>query len=219
MTVKLNHYWTIINSMKNDYDKFIIRKFIPGVNQLGLHTVAGWCVLVGSYSEIVFETVASDLDLLEKALQDPRYQVLKAELLNYVKSYKTKVLIKTGNMNSYSTEIAEDAVKFIQMWNLIGKKKEAYGQFTREEYYPLLEALGISIAGEWEVLIGDSPTIICEGRVAKADKLILNLQNNDFHRAKRKLKAYIEDYQSRILIFHIQKVKGYKSASYNMVGD
>ncbi len=219
MTVKLNHYWTIINSMKNDYDKFIIRKFIPGVNQLGLHTVAGWCVLVGAYSEIVFETVASDLDLLEKALQDPRYQMLKAELLNYVKSYKTKVLIKTGNMNSYSTEIAEDAVKFIQMWNLIGEKKEAYGQFTREEYYPLLEALGISIAGEWEVLIGDSPTIICEGRVAKADKLILNLQNNNFHRAKQKLKAYIEDYQSRILIFHIQKVKGYKSASYNLIGD
>ena len=47
MTVKLNHYLTIINSRKDDYNKFVLKKFIPGVNQLGLHTVAGWCVLVG----------------------------------------------------------------------------------------------------------------------------------------------------------------------------
>lgn len=124
MTVKLNHYGSIINSRKKDYDKFIIRKFIPGVNQLGLHTVAGWCVLVGAYSEIILEGVANDLDQLEKALQNPRYKEIKAELLNYVKSYKTKVLVKTGKVNTYSTDIAEDTVKFNQMWNLIGEKKK-----------------------------------------------------------------------------------------------
>jgi hypothetical protein len=164
MTVKLNHYWTIINSRKDDYNKFVIRKFIPGVNQLGLHTVAGWCVLVGAYSEIMMECVTNDLGLLEQALKDSRYKQLKSELLNYVKSYKTKVLTEASNANSYSTDIAADTIKFNQTWNLIGEKKEAYGRFTREEYYPLLEELGISVAGEWEVLIGDSPSIICEGR-------------------------------------------------------
>jgi hypothetical protein len=33
------------------------------------------------------------------------------------------------------------------------------------------------------------------------------------------LKEYIEDYQSRILTFHIQKMKGYKSASYRLISD
>lgn len=219
MTVKLNHYWTIINSRKDSYNKFIVNQFIPGVNQLGLHTVAGWCVLVGAYSEIVLESVANDLDLLEKALQDPRYKVLKNELLNFVKSYKTKVLVKTGKVDSYSIDIAKDAVKFNQMWNLISEKKEAYGRFTRDTYYPLLEKLGISIAGEWEVLIGDSPSIICEGRVENVDTLIRNLQSKNFLEAKSQLKAFIENYQSRILTFHIRKVKGYKSASYDLVSD
>lgn len=219
MTVKLIHYWTIINSRKDDYNKFVLNKFIPGVNQLGLHTVAGWCVLVGAYSEIVMECVASDLDRLEHALNDSRYKKLKSDLLNSVKSYKTKVLVETGKVSSYSTDIAEDTVKFNQTWNLIGDKKEAYGQFTRETYYPLMEELGIVIAGEWEVLIGDSPSIICEGRVNNVSTLIQNLQSKKFRETKTMLKEYIEDYQSRILTFHIQKMKGYKSASYRLISD
>ena len=217
MTVKLIHYWTIINSRKEDYNKFVLKKFIPGVNQLGLHTVAGWCVLVGAYSEIVMECVASDLDLLEQALKEPKYKELKSELLNSVKNYKTKVLVETGKLRSYSMDIAEDTVKFNQTWNLIGEKKEAYGRFTRDEYYPLMEELGITVAGEWEVLIGDSPSIICEGRVKDVASLIPNLQAKRFRQAKMMLKEFIEDYQSRILTFHIQKIKGYKSASYNIV--
>ena len=219
MTVKLNHYWNIINAKKNDYDKFIIRKFIPGVNQLGMHAVAGWCVLVGAYSEIIFESVSNNLDTLEKALTDPRYKQLKGALLNYVKNYKTKVLVDTGKINTYSTDIAENTVKFNQMWNLIGEAKENYGHFTKEEFYPLLEELGVKIAAEWEVLIGDSPTIICEGRAANVDTLIRNLQSRKFREAKHKLKRFTENYESRILTFHIQKVKGYKSASYNIISD
>ena len=219
MTVKMNHYWTIINSRKDEYDKFILRKFIPGINRLGMHAVAGWYVLVGAYSEIILESVSTDLKLLERAMQAPKYKKLKAELLNYVKAYKTKILVRTGKLDAYSTDIAGDTVKFNQMWNIVGEKKDAYDRFTNEEYYPLLEKMGVSIAGEWEVLIGDSPSIICEGRSDDVGVLIPNLQSKKFRKAKRKLKAFTEDYQSRILVFHIQKVKGYKSASYNIISD
>ena len=219
MTVKLNHYWTIIHGKKKEYDKFIIKKFIPRINQLGMHTVAGWSVLVGAYSEIIFESVSNDLDQLEKALQNNKYKEVKAELLNYVKKYKTKVLVKTGKKDSYSTDIKEETVKFNQMWDLISDKKEDYGRYTMEEFYPALEELGISIAREWEVLIGEGPSIICEGRARDVDNLIRNLQSEKFRRAKRQLKGYVENYESRILTFHIQKVTGYKSASYNILSD
>jgi hypothetical protein len=99
------------------------------------------------------------------------------------------------------------------------KQKEAYGRFTRAEFFPLLEKLGVAVAGEWEVLIGDGPTIMCEGRVCNVDTLIRNLQSKKFREAKTRLKEYVEDYQSRILMFHIRKVKGYKSASYDLVSD
>lgn len=219
MTVKLNHYWTIIHGRKKEYDKFIIKKFIPRINQLGMHTVAGWTVLVGAYSEIIFETVSNDLDQLEKALQDPKYKDVKAELFNYVKKYKTKVLVKTGKKDTYSTDIRAETVKFNQMWDLISDKKDDYGRYTTEEFYPLLEDLGISVATEWEVLIGESPSIICEGRAKNVDSLIRNLQSEKFRHAKGKLKEYVENYESRILTFHIQKVSGYKSASYNILSD
>jgi hypothetical protein len=216
MTVKLNQYWTVNPTKAEEYNKFILKKFIPGVNQLGLHTVAVWSVLVGAYSEIMFETVTSDLDLLEQALKNKKYKELKGDLLNYVKKYKTKVLVKTGKKDSYSTDIREDTVKFNQMWDLRGTKKD-YGRYVIDIFYPLLEELGISVAREWEVLIGDGPSIICEGRATDIPNLIHNLQSDKFQQAKQKLKEFVENYESRILTFHIQKIKGYKSASYRVV--
>ena len=216
MPVKLNLYWTVIPDKTQEYNKYILKKFIPGVNQLGLHTVAVWSVLVGAYSEIMFECVTSDLDLLEKALKDKKYKELKANLLNYIKKYKSKVLVKTGKKDSYSTDISEDTMKFNQTWDLVGDKKE-YGHFVKNEFYPLLEELGIYVAREWEVLIGDGPSIICEGRANDINSLLRNLQGNKFQEAKLKLKQFVENYESRILTFHIRKVKGYKSASYRIV--
>ena len=216
MTVKLNLYWTVIPDKTEEYNKFILKNFIPGFNQLGLHTMAVWSVLVGSYSEIMFESVASDLDLLEQAMKNKKYKELKADLLNYVKKYKTKVLVKTGKKDSYSSDVREDTVKFNQMWDLFGDKKE-YGRFVINEFYPLLEELGISVAREWEVLIGDGPSIICEGRAKDINNLIANLQGKKFQESKLKLKQFVENYESRILTFHIQKMKGYKSASYRIV--
>lgn len=216
MTVKLNQYWTVNPTKAEEYNKFILKKFIPGVNKLGLHTVAVWSVLVGAYSEIMFETVTSDLDLLEQALKNPKYKELKGDLLNYVKKYKTKVLVKTGKKDSYSSDIRDDTVKFNQMWDISGNKKD-YGRYVIDIFYPLLEELGISVAREWEVLIGDGPSIICEGRATDIPNLIHNLQSDKFQQAKQKLKEFVENYESRILTFHIQKIKGYKSASYRVV--
>jgi hypothetical protein len=216
MTVKLNQYWTVLPGKTEEYNKFILKKFIPGVNKLGMHTVAVWSVLVGAYSEIMFESVTSDLDLLEQAMKHKKFKELKADLLNYVKKYKTKVLVKTGKKDSYSSDIREDTVKFNQMWDLVGDKRE-YGRFVINEFYPLLEELGISVAREWEVFIGDGPSIICEGRAKDINNLIGNLQSDKFQEAKQKLKQFVENYESRLLTFHIQKVKGYKSASYRVV--
>ena len=219
MPVKLNHYWTIIPGMNKEYEKFLLRKFIPGVNGLGLHTVAVWSVLIGAYSEIVFENASSDLEVIEKALTNKKYKDLKAELSLFVKSYKTKVLVSTGRIESYTMDVRDDTVKFNQMWNIQSDKQEAYDTYVREDYYPTLNELDISVAREWEIILGDGPNIICEGRVSNVDNLIRNLQSNRFQKAKRELKQLVENYRSRLLTFHVHKIKGYKSESYHMVND
>ena len=85
MPVKLNQYWTIISERREEYGKFIIKEFIPGINSLGIHVVAGWSVLVGSYSEMLVESMSNDLELIEKALKNPKFKELRDNLLLYVK--------------------------------------------------------------------------------------------------------------------------------------
>jgi len=218
MPVKFNQYWTIISEQREAYGKYIIKEFIPGMNSLGIHIVAGWMVLVGGYSEIFVEGMSNDLELIEKALRDKKFKQLKDELLNYVKSYKTKILIPTGTKDSYSTDYEDDTVKFKQTWNIISNTKDKYANFVLNEYYPLLEKSHIVVAGEWEVLIGDGPHIICEGRVRDTEKLISTIQSKKFRTARRKLKSLVENFESRLFTFHIHKRKGYKSSSYEMLG-
>ncbi len=218
MPVKFNQYWTIISERREEYGKFMIKEFIPGINSLGIHVVAGWSVLVGSYSEMIVESMSSDLELIEKALRNPKFKELKNELFNYVKAYKTKILIPTGKKDSYSADIKEDTIKYNQTWDIISRTKDAYESFVVNEYYPLLEESNIAVAGVWEVLLGDGPRIICEGRVREVDTLIKTIQSKKFRTARRKLKGFVENFQCRILSFHIHKVVGYKSASYDMLG-
>lgn len=217
MPVKFNQYWAVDQERFKEYGKFIIKKFIPGINRLGVHTVAGWTVLIGGYSEIIFEGVSSDLELLEKALINKKYKELTEELQNYIRNYKTKVLVSTGKRDAYSTDIKENTVKFTQAWDIISSKKAEYEKFVIEEFYPRLEELDIKIAAEWEVLIGDGPHIICEGRAEKIDTLVSNLQSKKFRKLRHALRQFIYHYESRILTFHIHKVLGYKSAYYNLI--
>lgn len=214
MLVKFNQYWTIIPETNIEYRDFIIKDFIPAINKLGIHTVAGWSVLVGSYSEIIFEGVSGDLDLVEKALKNPKYKKLNDDLLNYVKNYKTKILVPTGRKDSYSRDIKKDTVKFTQTWDIVNNKKADYERFVSNEFYPTLEELDITVAGEWEVLIGEGPHIICEGRTQDISHLIKNLQSKKFRKARCDLRKYVENYGSRFLSFHIQKMIGYKSVGY-----
>lgn len=219
MSVKLNHYWSIVPGMHEEYVKFMVRKFIPGVNSLGLHTVAVWTVLVGSISEIIFENACNDLEIIEKAVNHKKYRALKEELFQYVRFYKTKVLVRTGRMDSYSMDISQETIKFNQMWDIKSNKHEEYHTYVTQTYFPTLEELGVCVAGEWEVIIGDGPVIICEGRVSDIHNLLANLQSKKFQDAKKGLRRLTEKYRCRILSFHIQKLKGYKSESYQVIND
>ena len=217
MPVKFNQYYTVIPARIKEYEKFIIKDFIPGLNRLGIQIVAGWSVIIGAYSENLLEGVSNDLDLLEQALKQSKYRELYDNLLSYVKGYKTKILVPSGRTDIYSMDIQKHTVKFSQMWDVIPGKKEDYERFVSEKYYPLMESAGIHVAGEWEVFIGDGPHFICESRIVEYETLIESLQSKNFRKAKTELKQLVENYQSRLLAFHVQKVKGYKSASYNMI--
>ena len=219
MTVKFNQYWSVDFDKAKEYRKFIINKYIPGVNKLGIHVVAGWAVLVGGQTDLFLEGITTDLEHLERALRDKKYKELNDDLQNYVRNYKTRVLVETGKKDDYSKDVKANTIKFNQSWNIVSKTKKQYEDYVLQTFYPCLEELGVSVAGEWEVLIGAGPRILCEGRAVdvNTNTLINNLRSKKFQKAKRGLWQFIENYESRIFIFHIQKVVGYKSAAYKMI--
>jgi hypothetical protein len=83
-------------------------------------------------------------------------------------------------------------VKFNQYWRIDPEKSPEYEKYVLSKF-------------------------ICEGRVDEAHKLLESLQSSKFQKAKKELKQFVENYETRILTFHIQKVDGYKSQSYQLV--
>lgn len=222
MAVKMMHYWTVIPSENQAYADYIINAFIPGINRLGMHTAAGWSVIVGSYSEVILEVVSEDLDQMETALKSEEYRFLKSDLLNFIKNYKTKILVPLKKDQAYSIDYGVDTIKFNQVWDVITREKDdfkKYRHFVKKEFYPVLEKIGVTIASEWEVLIGDGPRTICEGRVKDVGTLISGLQGAGFRQVKDKLKTYVENYESRILSFHIRRQSDGSSESYQITDD
>ena len=214
MPVKFDQYWSVIPEKHEEYRKFVIKSFIPHLNKLGIHTVAGWSVVVGSYAQIIMEGVSNDLDQIEKALVNPKFRELKGLLHNFIGDYKSKILTSTGRKNGYTTDIEANTIKFSQSWDICINKIKEYERYVSETFYPAMESFGVQIASEWEVLIGDGPGIICEGRTRNIDKLLHSLQSKKFAEVKTGLSRYVCNYSSRFLSFHIQKIKGYKSESY-----
>jgi len=119
-------------------------------------------------------------------------------------------------------DFAANTIKFNQVWDVITREKDdfkRYRQFVKNEFYPVLEQIGVSIASEWEVLIGDGPRTICEGRVNDVGSLISGLQSARFRQLKDKLKTHVENYESRILSFHIRRQSDGSSESYQIIDD
>jgi len=173
-------------------------------------------ILVGAYCEVVLESASKDLALVERALSDPKYKKLNENLLNYVKNYKTKILVSTGRKNAYSIDIKKDTVKFIQVWDVESNKKAEYESFISQEYYPNIEKLGISVAGEWAVILGEGPGIICEGRIQDIEHLARILQSKKFRKARSELRKYVHHYASALLSFHVQRVTEGESERYEI---
>ena len=147
MTVKFNQYWRVDPEKAQEYENYVLTKFIPGVNQLGIHAVAGWVVIVGGYSEILCEGTTTDLNLLETALTHPKYKELNTELMNYIKSYKTNILVSSGRKNAYSKDIKISTIKFTQAWDVLSKNSAATETYSMECFYPCLENWASSCGG------------------------------------------------------------------------
>lgn len=99
MSVKLLMNWDIKPNQDQEYFEFVVREWLPGVNNLGIETTWAWYTVYSRHEtpQIMAEAIAEDLETMRGILQSPDWQRLHERLLEYVNNYTQKVVRVTGD--------------------------------------------------------------------------------------------------------------------------
>lgn len=92
MTVKLLMTWDIIAGREQEYFEFVVREFLPGVQQLGLEFGDAWLTMYGNQPQIMAAALMPSLEELERILNSSEWQSLLNRLLDYVENYTYKIV-------------------------------------------------------------------------------------------------------------------------------
>lgn len=92
MAVKLILTWDIISGREQEYFEFVVREFLPRMQQAGLEPNDAWFTIYGEQPQIMVSAQMSTLAALEKTLASTEWQGLVNELLDYVENYTYKIV-------------------------------------------------------------------------------------------------------------------------------
>jgi hypothetical protein len=97
VSVKLLMTWDIIPGREQEYFEFVVREFIPGIQQLGLEPTDAWVTVYGKQPQILTAIQAGSKETLDEILASPEWDSLVVRLEDYVDNLVSKtVLNKPG---------------------------------------------------------------------------------------------------------------------------
>ena len=92
MTVKLIMTWDITQGREQEYFEFVVREFIPQVQQLGMELKDAWLTMYGDQPQIMASAQMADLLAMQGVLDSKEWQGLINRLLDYVDNYQYKIV-------------------------------------------------------------------------------------------------------------------------------
>lgn len=92
MTVKLIMTWDITPGREQEYFEFVVREFIPQVQQLGMELKDAWLTMYGDQPQILASAQMADLPTMQGILDSKEWQGLVNRLLDYVENYSYKIV-------------------------------------------------------------------------------------------------------------------------------
>ena len=84
--------WDIISGREQEYFEFVVRDFLPRMQQLGLEPSDAWLTMYGNQPQIMVSAQMSSLADLEGTINSAEWVSLVNELLDYVENYSYKVV-------------------------------------------------------------------------------------------------------------------------------
>ena len=91
MNVKVIMTWDIIPGQEQEYFEFVVRRFMPGVQKLGMALSDAWVTIYGDHPQILVGAVVPGLGKAEKIISSEDWRRLNKRLLDYVQNYQLKV--------------------------------------------------------------------------------------------------------------------------------
>ncbi len=92
MAVKLLMTWDILPGKEQEYFEFVVRDFIPGIQQMGMEPNDAWFTMYGAQPQIMVAAQAPTMSKLQNLLGSTDWQNLTQNLLGYVENLKYKVV-------------------------------------------------------------------------------------------------------------------------------
>ena len=198
--VKLIQYWDLDQCRREDFAEFFGQDFVPTVNHGGLMSVVGsWEVASGEGPRLITESVAESVVEVEELILGEEYLALRSRLLAKVVNFHSKLLVPTGRIAASVVQV-EQGRKFNQHFNINAPEYFEFDRFMKQEYLPGLEKLGLEIAGDWQVRVGDAPHNVCEVRAADLSTIGQALQSPSFAGLTHRLLQQVSDYGCKVLI-------------------
>ena len=95
MSIKFIMQWDIDTDKESEYYDFIVNKYIPKIQQMGLGDIRFWYTTYGKCEQIQASGVVRDEAQAKKILQNKEWQALHQRLVELVDNYSQKLIPAT----------------------------------------------------------------------------------------------------------------------------
>ena len=90
--VKLLMTWDIMPGREQDYFEFVVREFLPGMQNMGLEPSDAWFTEFGNQPQIMVVAQMDSQTAMEQLLSTPEWANLTGRLLDYVVNFQQKIV-------------------------------------------------------------------------------------------------------------------------------
>jgi hypothetical protein len=84
--------WDILPGREQEYFEFLVRDFIPALQNLGMEPSDAWYTMYGEHPQIMAAAQMETLTILQHILESSDWDNLTGRLLDYVENFDYKVV-------------------------------------------------------------------------------------------------------------------------------
>ena len=92
MQLKLIMTWDIAQEQEQEYFDFLIRQFLPSMNQLGFELNDAWATVYGDRPQVMVCALLPDELEAERRMAQKKWRVLMDKLQDYVENFEMKLV-------------------------------------------------------------------------------------------------------------------------------